>query len=241
MGKYVEQNLNKNEKLIKKADLSWVPVVVKTIWLLLFVGIYIYLSVQIKNYTAVPEKTEAEKQSEYMSRLLDEVYGQNNVKDSADDVVDEVVDAATKAFWTATAPVFKNMTLYFIIFTGIIAVGGLINHYTTELAYTDKRLVGKVGVIGTTSMDAPLNKIQSVNVSSGLFGKIFNYGNVRIVTAGADKYRFKYIKDCDVFKSSVMAQIELYEQEQIAANAQAQAQQMAAMMNNMNNSNGNNQ
>lgn len=243
MGKYVEQNLNKNEKLIKKAELSWVPVVVKTVWVLLFIGIYIFLSVQINKY-AVPEKTEEEKRQEQMQQEIENIMGSYGITDSStsnsvSNVAEEVVDVAKQAFWRATGPFLKNMTLYAIVITGIIALGGVINHFTTEFAYTDKRLIGKVGVIGTTSMDAPLNKIQSVNVESGLFGKIFNYGSLRVVTAGADKYRFKFIKDCDVLKSAIMAQIEEYEQEQIAANAQAQAQQMAAMMGNMNNNSGN--
>ncbi len=151
MGQYVEQNLNKNETIVKKAELNPIQVILAWVFGIVF-------------------------------------------------------------FWLLLIPVFK-------------AIATTITFLNTELAITNKRIVGKVGVINTKSLDAPLNKIQNVAVSNGLGGKIFNYGNVKITTA-AGSFDFAGIKNPDAFKGMIMAQIDQAEENRI----KEQAEQMAAAM-----------
>jgi len=99
-----------------------------------------------------------------------------------------------------------------------------------ELAITNKRIVGKVGVANTKALDAPLNKIQNVSVTQKLGGKMFNYGTVQIDTA-AGKYYFPSIKNADAFKGMIMAQIDQYEEDRIAQQAQQMANAMAGVLN----------
>lgn len=75
-----------------------------------------------------------------------------------------------------------------------------ISFLTSELAITNKRVVGKVGLIRTHSITSPLNKIQNVTVASGLFGKIFGYGGLKIETAGSSPVVFYGIKKPEEFK-----------------------------------------
>ena len=98
-----------------------------------------------------------------------------------------------------------------------------------ELAVTNKRVVGKAGVVNTASLDLPLNKVQSVNVSQGLWGKIFNYGKIEIKSA-ADSMAFIMVKSPDAFKRRCMAQIEQYEEDRIKQQAAEMAQAMASAM-----------
>lgn len=107
----------------------------------------------------------------------------------------------------------------------INAIKTTIRYLNTELAVTNKRVVGKAGFINSASLDAPLNKIQNVTVSSGLGGKIFKYGNIEIQTGG-DALAFVGIKEPDAFKKFLMNQIDEYENDKI----KEQAQQMAAAM-----------
>ena len=51
---------------------------------------------------------------------------------------------------------------------------------TNKLILTDKRIFGKVGIIKTTSLTAPISKIQTVNIHRGLFGRIFGYSDITI-------------------------------------------------------------
>ncbi len=100
-----------------------------------------------------------------------------------------------------------------------------------ELAVTNKRIIGKIGVANTDSMDSPLNKIQNVSLSQPFFGKIFNYSTVSVVTA-AGAYKFEAIKNGQGFKNIVMAQIEQYEEDRVKQQAAEMAKSMASVLNN---------
>ena len=101
-----------------------------------------------------------------------------------------------------------------------------ISFLTSELAITNKRVIGKIGLIRTHSITSSLNKIQNVTVSSGLMGKIFKYGTVKIETAGSEPVKFYGIKKPEEFKKAVFTQMELFEQDRL----QEQAAQMATAM-----------
>ncbi len=156
MGKYVENNLGKNETIVKKADLN---------------GLFL-LSAWIKGI------------------LL---------------------------FWLFLIPTFK-------------AIIATVRFKNIELAITNKRVVGKVGVANTQALDAPLNKVQNVSVTQGFWGKIFNFGTVRIDTA-AGKFEFGAIKNADAFKGMIMSQIDQYEEDRVKQQAAEMANAMSAALN----------
>lgn len=101
----------------------------------------------------------------------------------------------------------------------------ILNH--TALALTNKRIFGKTGVINTKSMDSPINKINSVSVNQGFWGKILNYSTVSVSTSSGS-FKFAYIKNADEFKEKTMEQIDEYENEKLKNQA---AQLMGAMNN----------
>ena len=102
--------------------------------------------------------------------------------------------------------------LFFVL--GLIII---ITNATSELAVTSKRIIGKVP---GKSMDAPLDKIQTVIVSKGLLGGIVGEGIVQINTAFG-LYFFKYVDDPETLKRNVMIQIESYKDERIHKGAQS--------------------
>ena len=101
-----------------------------------------------------------------------------------------------------------------------------IRFLTTELALTNKKVIGKFGLIRTHSIASTLNKIQNISISSGLFGKIFRYGTIKIETAGAELVYFYGIKKPESIKKAVFAQMDIFDQERI----REQAVQMASAM-----------
>lgn len=105
----------------------------------------------------------------------------------------------------------------------LLWIGNWIPFFTSELAVTNKNVIGKIGLIRTASLSSPLNKVQNVGVSSGLLGKIFKYGTVSIETAGSKAVSFGCIKNPEQFKKTVMDQMDAFEEERI----RMQAQQMA--------------
>ncbi len=157
MGKYVENNLGKNETIVKKAELNGLFLV--TTWL-----------------------------------------------------------AGILFFWLLLIPLVK-------------AIIATVKFKNIELAITNKRIIGKIGVANTEALDAPLNKIQNVKVTQNFWGKIFNHGVIHISTA-AGEYHFMAIKNADAFKRMIMAQIDQYEEDRIKQQAEEMAKAMGSVLNN---------
>ncbi|MDE5616358.1 MAG: PH domain-containing protein [Clostridia bacterium] len=114
----------------------------------------------------------------------------------------------------------------------IKAIVATVRFKSTELAVTDKRVVGKIGVFKTKSLDAPLNKIQNASVARTFWGRVFNYSTIKISTASeSDGFYFGYIKNADAFKGMIMNQIEIYEEERVKEQARQMASAMTSSMN----------
>ena len=112
-------------------------------------------------------------------------------------------------------------------FLNIFTIVGLIwliiryiAYKTNDLILTDKRVFGKIGLISTTQMQAPLNKIDSVSYSNGLIGKLIGYGTVQIATTSS-KFKFRFIRDGQTFYNDIFNQLEISEVEKRNDNAKA--------------------
>lgn len=124
----------------------------------------------------------------------------------------------------------KGILLFWLLLIPTIkAIAATIRFTRVELAITNKRIIGKVGVFNTKSLDTPLNKIQTVGAKQTFFGKIFNYSTITIDTA-AGKFEFDCIKSGDNFKGMVMAQIDQFEEDRIAQQANQMANAMAGVI-----------
>lgn len=125
----------------------------------------------------------------------------------------------------------KGILFFWLLFIPLIkAIAVTIRFNNIEFGITNKRIVGKTGVLNTSSLDAPLNKIQNVSSNQPFLGKIFNYGTVTVNTA-AGIYKFEAIKNPDQFKNAIMAQIDQYEEDRVKQQAEEVAISMAPVMN----------
>lgn len=134
---------------------------------------------------------------------------------------EEVVTRAN-VHWACLIP---HVILMFLWIGFITIIPAIIRMFTTDLFLTNKRVYGKVGLVKTKSLDTPLNKVNTVSVESGLFGKIFGYGTIHI-TSSSGSYDFKGIKSPEVFKSALMGEIDKFDETRI----KKQAAEMAAAM-----------
>ncbi len=95
-----------------------------------------------------------------------------------------------------------------------------IGYKTNDLILTNKRVFGKCGLISTTQMQSPLNKIDSVSFSNGLFGKLIGYGTVQVATTSSH-FKFRFIREGQTFYNDIFNQLESSEIEKINENAKA--------------------
>lgn len=98
-----------------------------------------------------------------------------------------------------------------------------IAYKNNDLILTNKRIFGKCGLISTTQLQSPLNKIDSVSFKNGLFGKLIGYGTVEIATTSSH-FKFRFIKEGQSFYNDIFNQLEISEKEKTLENAKAIAE-----------------
>lgn len=155
MGNYVERNLRPNEKLIAKAQISWVPVIPTVVYAILII----------------------------------------------------IIGAIAKVVGWA---ILVALIMVVIKVVGIMSV---------ELGVTDKKIIGKTGVIVANSLDTYLEKIDNFSINESLAGKIFGYATIQICTTSS-KLRFANVKDAMAFKNLVMDCIDQKEANKLGLQAQ---------------------
>lgn len=80
--------------------------------------------------------------------------------------------------------IWSLITLPFAGLGILIFILGYITYLTTELAFTNKRIIFKEGLIRRTSIELNINKVESIQVDQGILGRILNYGSLRFAGAG---------------------------------------------------------
>jgi uncharacterized membrane protein YdbT with pleckstrin-like domain len=86
----------------------------------------------------------------------------------------------------------------------IFWIMALIRYKTTELAFTNKRVIAKFGFISRQTVELNINKVESIQVNQGIFGRIFNYGTLVISGAGNPQAPIPGISDPMSFRRAFM-------------------------------------
>lgn len=125
-------------------------------------------------------------------------------------------------------------SFYMIIIGAIIFLYFLLKFLTINLAVTNKRVIGKVGIISINALDMHIEKIDHVQVQAGLLGRLFKYYSLKVISVGgagynskgAGKSTFVGIKNAHEFKNIVTEAIEKHAEEA----RKAQAEEIARAM-----------
>jgi uncharacterized membrane protein YdbT with pleckstrin-like domain len=106
-----------------------------------------------------------------------------------------------------SSKVSTMMVTLMTILTIIVILRVLIAMFTTEIALTDRRIIGKRGVLQQHSIEMLLKKVESISVKRTLLGLIFGYGTVTIIGSGGTKESFPSIDKPMEFRKRVNDQI----------------------------------
>ncbi len=89
---------------------------------------------------------------------------------------------------------------------GLIVVGGaLLRRRSSEFAVTDRRIVLKVGMLTTRSVEMLHSKIESVAVHQSLAGRMLGYGSIVVTGSGGTREVFDGIQSPLEFRNAVSA------------------------------------
>ncbi len=102
-----------------------------------------------------------------------------------------------------------------LVIGGLAVLGWHILRYITqEYVLTNRRVIQVSGVLNKTSMDSSLEKINDARLSQSVFGRIFGFGDLEILTAadtGVD--RFQMIRNPIGFKKAMLDAKHEYERD----------------------------
>lgn len=86
----------------------------------------------------------------------------------------------------------------------IFWIMAFIRYMTTELAFTNKRVIAKFGFISRQTIELNISKVESIQVNQGILGRIFDYGTLIIAGAGNPQAPIPGISDPMSFRRAFM-------------------------------------
>jgi uncharacterized membrane protein YdbT with pleckstrin-like domain len=87
----------------------------------------------------------------------------------------------------------------------VLTIRAWFHRWITETDVTNLRVVHKTGFITRNTFEISLDKVESVDVEQGVFGRIFNYGNVVIRGVGKSREQIQTIAAPLAFRNSITA------------------------------------
>jgi uncharacterized membrane protein YdbT with pleckstrin-like domain len=87
----------------------------------------------------------------------------------------------------------------------IVLVATFIKRQSSDFAVTNKRVMMKVGVFATRSIELLLNKIEAIAVNQSLMGRVFGYGDIAVTGSGGTRETFSRIQGPLEFRRAVQS------------------------------------
>lgn len=97
----------------------------------------------------------------------------------------------------------RNFSFVFLISAILVFGIPYLRVKTNHLVLTDKRIYGKTGIIKTTSLTAPISKIQTVNIDRGPLGRVLGYSDLEIHCV-TGIYRFKKQSNAQEMQNAII-------------------------------------
>lgn len=123
---------------------------------------------------------------------------------------ESVIYAGHVSAWSLTPLIVLGLIcMSSLIFVGL-GVGlmfwlvAFIRYKTTEMAFTNKRVIAKFGFISRQTIEINIGKVESIQVNQGILGRIFNFGTLIVSGAGNPQAPIPGISDPMAFRRAFM-------------------------------------
>jgi hypothetical protein len=95
-----------------------------------------------------------------------------------------------------------------LVFGLVAIIAGMVRRHATEMAVTTRRVVIKQGLVNRKTVEMLLNKIETIEVSEPMAGRMLGYGSITMVGTGGTSEPFHKIAHPLQFRSEVQQQLE---------------------------------
>lgn len=118
---------------------------------------------------------------------------------------EQVIAQARVSIWSLLPTILLGLLLLYFYGAGLLLwLVAYLRYTSTELAFTDKRVIAKFGFIRRATIEMKLDKIESVQVIQGWLGRIFNFGSLIISGAGNPRAPIPGISNPMAFRRQFM-------------------------------------
>lgn len=87
-------------------------------------------------------------------------------------------------YFTNPAMQENAFSFAFMLIGAYLFLSAAIYIFTTELALTNKRIIAKFGFISRKTIELRLEKVESLSINQGIFGRLLNFGSVVVNGTG---------------------------------------------------------
>jgi len=75
--------------------------------------------------------------------------------------------------------------------------------WSTQYVFTDRRIIIRTGLVAREGRDMPLSKVQNVSFSVSIWGRILNYGRLRVDSASDEELVINDVPDVERIQREV--------------------------------------
>jgi len=118
---------------------------------------------------------------------------------------EKVIYTGTVSLWSLAPYIILGFLLLLVFGIGLIFwLAAYIRYKTTELAFTNKRVIAKFGFISRRTIEINITKVESIQVNQGILGRIFDFGTLVISGAGTPQAPIPGISNPMQFRKAFM-------------------------------------
>jgi uncharacterized membrane protein YdbT with pleckstrin-like domain len=109
---------------------------------------------------------------------------------------EKIIHLGHTSWWSLTSYILGGLVLLPLFGAGLFVwLAGYIRYKSIELAITNKRIIVKTGFIRRQTVEINLNKVESIQVDQGLWGRVFNFGSLVITGSGSSHAPIHAVSD----------------------------------------------
>jgi uncharacterized membrane protein YdbT with pleckstrin-like domain len=105
--------------------------------------------------------------------------------------------------WVWLGWLMRILGLVIVAFGALHLLGAWLTRVTTELAVTNRKVIGKWGLISRRTIEQRLEKIDSIEVEQTILGRILGYGTVEVRGSGVSMTPLRMIAGPLTFRRRV--------------------------------------
>lgn len=101
--------------------------------------------------------------------------------------------------------IIYEASLHWIIYLSLrgfltLFIAPAIEMSTSEFAITNKRIIIKLGLISRRTLELNLQKLESINIDQGIFGRMMGYGTVIVIGTGGTRMSYDKVANPAEFR-----------------------------------------